>query len=59
MNLLLALFLKRFRQTQHRTQLDVGYVFIGILFFCVVLYRHSKIPNSSTDVYSRTRSESF
>jgi hypothetical protein len=59
MNLLLALFLKRSRQTQHRSQLDVGYVFIGILFLCVVLCRHSKIPNSSTDVYNLTRSESF
>jgi hypothetical protein len=49
MNLLLALFLKRSRQTQHKTQLD----FIGILFLCVVLYRHSKIHNSSTDVYSQ------
>jgi hypothetical protein len=29
---------------------NVGYVFMGILFLCVVLYRHAKIPNNSTGI---------
>jgi hypothetical protein len=29
---------------------NVGYVFMGILFLCVVLYRHAKIPNNCTGI---------
>jgi hypothetical protein len=40
---------------------NVGYVFMGILFLCVVLYRHAKIPNNcvSSDVDGRTGSKLF